>query len=58
MAHRLLSIGFVPDTARSVKPLVLMAALVAGVAALYLARGVLIPVALAILLTFLRSGGP
>jgi predicted PurR-regulated permease PerM len=43
----------VPDSARSVKPLVVVAALVAGVAALYLARGVLIPVALAILLTFL-----
>ena len=43
----------VPDPARSVKPLVVLAALVVGVAALYLARGVLIPVALAILLTFL-----
>lgn len=42
-----------PDAARSVKPLVVMAALVTGVAALYLARGVLIPIALAILLTFL-----
>jgi predicted PurR-regulated permease PerM len=49
----LLSLELVPDAARSVKPLVVMAALVAGVAALYLARGVLIPIALAILLTFL-----
>ena len=41
------------ESARSVKPLVVMAALIVGVAALYLARGVLIPIALAILLTFL-----
>ena len=42
-----------PDAARSVKPLVVVAALIAGVAALYLARGVLIPIALAILMTFM-----
>ncbi len=38
---------------RSVKPLVIVVALIAGVAALYLARGLLIPIALAILLTFM-----
>jgi predicted PurR-regulated permease PerM len=43
----------VPDPAQSVKPLALLAGLVAVVAALYLARGVLIPIALAVLLTFL-----
>jgi predicted PurR-regulated permease PerM len=43
----------VPDTSRSVRPLVAIAALVAGVTALHLARGVLVPIALAILLTFL-----
>ena len=42
-----------PDAARSVKPLVVVAALIAGVAALYLARGVLIPIALAILIAFM-----
>ena len=42
-----------PNSARTVKPLVVVAALIAGVAALYLARGVLIPIALAILLTFM-----
>ncbi|MGH7398584.1 MAG: AI-2E family transporter, partial [Candidatus Rokuibacteriota bacterium] len=42
-----------PDVARSVKPLVIVVALTAGVAALYLARGLLIPIALAILLTFM-----
>lgn len=42
-----------PDSVRSLKPFVAIAALVAGVAALYLARGLLIPIALAILLTFL-----
>ena len=41
------------DALRSVKPLVVVAAIVAGVAGLYLGRGVLIPIALAILLTFL-----
>ncbi|HSE06154.1 MAG TPA: AI-2E family transporter [Methylomirabilota bacterium] len=35
------------------KPLVVVAALIAGVGALYLARGVLIPIALATLLTFM-----
>ena len=53
VAPRLRSLVPVPDPARSVKPLVVLAGLAAGVAALYLARGVLIPVALAILLTFL-----
>jgi predicted PurR-regulated permease PerM len=43
----------VPDVARSIKPLVIVAAVIAGVAALYLARGLLIPIALAILLTFM-----
>lgn len=43
----------VPDPARSVKPLAVLAGLIAAIAALYLARGVLIPIALAILLTFL-----
>jgi predicted PurR-regulated permease PerM len=43
----------VPNTTRSVKPLVVVAALIAGVAALYLARGVLIPIALAILIAFM-----
>ncbi|MGH7415638.1 MAG: AI-2E family transporter, partial [Candidatus Rokuibacteriota bacterium] len=42
-----------PDSARSVKPLVIVVALIAGVIALYLARGLLIPIALAILLTFM-----
>ena len=42
-----------PDLARSIKPLAVTAALVAGVTALYLARTVLIPIALAVLLTFL-----
>lgn len=41
------------DPAQSVKPLAVLAALVTVVAALYLARGVLIPIALAVLLTFL-----
>jgi predicted PurR-regulated permease PerM len=44
---------FVPDRARSVKPLAVLAGLIAAVAALYLARDVLIPIALAVLLTFL-----
>jgi predicted PurR-regulated permease PerM len=44
----------VPDSARSVKPLaVVLAGLIAAVAALYLARSLLIPIALAILLTFM-----
>jgi predicted PurR-regulated permease PerM len=43
----------VPDAAHTLKPLVVVAALVAGVGGLYLARGVLIPIALAILLTFM-----
>jgi predicted PurR-regulated permease PerM len=43
----------VPDVARSIKPLVIVAAVIAGVAALYLARGLLIPIALAILLSFM-----
>jgi predicted PurR-regulated permease PerM len=43
----------VANTARSVKPLVVVAALIAGVAALYLARGVLIPIALAVLIAFM-----
>ena len=44
----------VPDPARSVKPLaVVLAGLIAAVTALYLARGLLIPIALAILLTFM-----
>jgi predicted PurR-regulated permease PerM len=38
---------------RSLRPFVVIAALVVGVAALYLARGLLIPIALAVLLTFL-----
>ena len=38
---------------RSIKPLVIAAVVIAGVAALYLARGLLIPIALAILLTFM-----
>lgn len=42
-----------PDVARSIKPLVILAAVIAGVAALYLARGLLIPIALAILLSFM-----
>ena len=42
-----------PDVARSIKPLVIVAAVIAGVAALYLARGLLIPIALAVLLTFM-----
>lgn len=41
------------ELTRSVKPLVIAGALIAGVAALYLARGVLIPIALATLLTFM-----
>ena len=41
------------SSARSVKPLVVVAALIVGVAALYLARGVLIPIALAILIAFM-----
>jgi len=53
VAHRLLPSRLVPNAARSVKPLVVVAALIAGVAALYLARGVLIPIALAILLSFM-----
>jgi predicted PurR-regulated permease PerM len=43
----------VADALRSVKPLVVVAAVVVAVAGLYLARGVLIPIALAVLLTFL-----
>jgi predicted PurR-regulated permease PerM len=43
----------VADLARSIKPLLIVAAVIAGVAALYLARGLLIPIALAILLTFM-----
>ena len=43
----------VPDVARSIKPFVIVAGVIAGVAALYLARGLLIPIALAILLTFM-----
>jgi len=43
----------VPDVVRAVKPLVIVVALIAGVGALYLARGLLIPIALAILLTFM-----
>ena len=42
-----------PDVARAVKPLVIFVAVLAGVVALYLARGLLIPIALAILLTFM-----
>ncbi len=42
-----------PDVARSIKPFVFVAAVIAGVAALYLARGLLIPIALAVLLTFM-----
>ncbi|MEX2221018.1 MAG: AI-2E family transporter [Candidatus Rokuibacteriota bacterium] len=42
-----------PDAARTVKSLAIVVALIAGVAALYLARGLLIPIALAILLTFM-----
>ncbi len=42
-----------PDVARSIKPFAIVAAVIAGVAALYLARGLLIPIALAILLTFM-----
>lgn len=38
---------------RSLKPFVIVAAVIAAVAALYLARGLLIPIALAILLTFM-----
>lgn len=53
MAHRLLFDWLVPDVARSIKPLVIVAAVIAGVAALYLARGLLIPIALAILLSFM-----
>ncbi len=53
MASGLRPVERVPDPAQSVKPLALLAGLVAVVAALYLARGVLIPIALAILLTFL-----
>jgi predicted PurR-regulated permease PerM len=44
---------FVPDSVRSVKPLAVLAGLIAAVAALYLARDVLIPIAVAVLLTFL-----
>jgi predicted PurR-regulated permease PerM len=43
----------VAEALRSVKPLVVVAAVVVAVAGLYLARGVLIPIALAVLLTFL-----
>jgi predicted PurR-regulated permease PerM len=43
----------VPDVVRSIKPLVIVAAVIAGVASLYLARGLLIPIALAMLLTFM-----
>jgi len=43
----------VPDAVRAVKPLVIVVALIAGVGALYLGRGLLIPIALAVLLTFM-----
>jgi predicted PurR-regulated permease PerM len=43
----------VAEALRSLKPLVVVAAVVVAVAGLYLARGVLIPIALAVLLTFL-----
>jgi len=43
----------VSDVARTIKPLAIFVAVLAGVVALYLARGLLIPIALAILLTFM-----
>ena len=42
-----------PDVGRALKPFLVFVALIAGVTAVYLARGLLIPIALAILLTFL-----
>lgn len=53
MASGLRLVDLVPDPAQSVKPLAVLAGLVAVIAALYLARGVLIPIALAVLLSFL-----
>jgi predicted PurR-regulated permease PerM len=43
----------VPNVSSAVKPLVFFVGLIAGTAALYLARGLLIPIALAMLLTFM-----